>query len=358
MITRLKSLSLFVICILLLLTGCSQNARLPISNAQSIADGVGEQASSWEAFVVRMQDQGVTPDDLHSIESTELTREDIMAMTAGEIKDLLAEIEAVRQQNKIDYAREVLEGLDEVRNDPQFAFSHSQGTTNLFLVDELVASIRAGDWGSVTGLINGDVAPLIYDIETTPEKDVTLTTYWLNREQMVVDKTEITDIYETELFYQFTDHKEVYFSIPKVPLAGMESIDDYITGSDIPGAPVSAADAKKAVTELSSRFYGYTSHNDDNNLACPINRYGMVIPQDFDSPLAIDFLGEAETDGAAMILGKAYYMVSFYKDGVCRGEAYYIDSQNADTAFYVSMVDGSLIPVSFKKAEHIKVAKG
>ena len=344
-------------CAAMMVTACSQIEQLPVSNAQSIVDSAKEQASSWDAFLVRMQELGVTPDDLHSVESTGLTREDIMAMTADEIKDLLAEMAAIRQQNKIDYAREVLEGLDEVRNDPQLAFSHSQGTTNLFLVEELVASIRAEDWGSVTGLILGDVAPLIYDIETTPEKDVTLTTYWLKKEQMVVDKTEITDIYETELFYQFTDHKEVYFSIPKVPLAGMESIDDYKTGSDIPGAPVSAAEAKKAVTELSARFYGYTSHNDDNNLACPINRYGMVIPQDFDSPLAIDVLGEAETDGAAMILGKAYYMVSFYKDGVCRGESYYIDSQNADTAFYVSMVDGSLISVSFKNAERISVVR-
>lgn len=346
-----------LLCAAMMVTACSQIQQLPVSDAQSIADGVGEQASSWEAFVVQMQDQGVTSDDLHSIESTGLTREDIMAMTAVEIKDLLAEIEAVRQQNKIDYARELLEDLDGASNNPKLAFSGYKGTTNLFLVEELVASIRAEDWGSVTGFIFGDVMPLIYDIETTPEKDVTLTTYWLNKEQMVVNKKEITDIYETDLFYQFTDHKEVYFSIPKVSLAEMEDIEDYKMGSDIPGAPVSAADAKKAVTELSARCYGYTSHTNHNNLGNPINGYGIVIPQEFDSPIAIDFLGEAETDGTAMILGKAYYKVSYYQNGAYMGEAYYIDSENANTSFMVSMVDGSLMPVSFKNAEHIQVAK-
>ncbi len=360
---------LLLCCALLSIIACGNNGEISASvfpsdnigpavvssENYSVQNGeASDEMAQWDEFVTAMEKQGVSYDEIHSIESSGLSRQEIMRMTAEEIKNHLTQIAEIIRQNKENLAREMLADWKAVKNDPQFVFTDYYGTTGIDLVQQCIASIKANDWGSVTGYMFGSTIAFVYDIVYEPDGAITLTRYAAMPE-LVVERRVVTDIYETAMFFQFTDQKEFYFSIPKVSFANVEEIKDYQADGDIKNAPISAIKAKEAVITLSGLFSAYLGYTYENNLGNPINSYGVIIPADFSSQVTATHSQTAVADGAAIINGTPYYKVAFYQDGSFGGDMYYIDSENARNVFCVSMVDGNLIPIAYKDVEHFSV---
>lgn len=111
---------------------------------------------------------------------------------------------------------------------------------------------------------------------------------------------------------------------------------------------------------LDALQYAYLGHVRESYGANAMNKYGIVIPEGFTAQTEFETDWTAVVDGAAQILGKHYYRVSYYQNGEFAGASYYINAEEpeAGTAFIVNMVDGGLIPFCYQDANHLTVKGG
>lgn len=249
----------------------------------------------------------------------------------------------------------ILTGEQSIADDPQFAQTGMDGTKNLQLVDQFVASVEAKQPAYIKGHMLTNPIPLLYELNYRAGGNLTLTIHRKINGEPEANTYSISHIYDAKGFYQFVDNENIRFSIPKQSLLDNTIDEGYQPDTDMAGVAVTAAQARERITEIRALEHSYNSYLEANKLAKNNYQYGILIPADFDTIEPDIPKLTAVADGAAVIFGKPYYCVSFYQDDLFMGESYYIDAIDMTSVFCVSMVGGELIPIACQDARQIVV---
>lgn len=245
-------------------------------------------------------------------------------------------------------AEEILTGKRQASDVPNLVIAGRHTTENLALLDGFVSAAGAAQAASVFGYMPESLVPFVFVLAADADT-LTLTTYTLASESATVTATQhdVTGIYHGDAFYQFTDGKELFFSLSRMAaLPEVVPIEGYQPENDLAGAALSAIDAKTAAQQTKDWLSYYLGYLRDNKLGNPVNELGVVVPKGI---VQVEHANAStKVEGAAKILGKDYYQVSCYQDGSLV-DKYYVDAANPDNLFLVSMVDGSLIPITCAK---------
>lgn len=324
---------------------------------EPVFSGVGE-SQDWEAFCQQMENEGVSYERLRMLENAGISQETIMQMTSREIQEKWTEIQQETGQDRQLWAQALLRDPEAVKNDAQFAYSDHTGTLRLSLLEECLAKMQNGEEACAAGLLMGETLPMLYEITYAPETGAVLTTYRLEGKEVQSREETIAYIYDAALFYQFANDGALCFSIPKESLVDKTVLEDYLPGSDLAGAEITALQAQERAAEMDRLLSGYTASIREDGQNSRINGYGVVIPQNAQPASDPIWSGKAQTDGAAQILGEPYYRVTvFYEDSSLAQNTYYIAARQENRVFMVSMVAGELIPISCQDAKLVTIPK-
>ncbi len=208
---------------------------------------------------------------------------------------------------------------------------------NLNLLDDALTNVTNEKDAVIKGFLNGATSPIAYKF--TFENGVAkMSTRLYSNESAVT--FNVTDIYEHELFYHFTNGRDLFFSIPKWNYTHAEK------------TPVAELEQDKKLIDVVLKTHAALSDYNQSIGHQNGDLYGEIVPSEISVTVPSNVTGKIIE--AAMINGEKYYKVEVSESG---NEYFYYISENGETVFSVSMVAGELIPVSYGNGivEHIKL---
>ena len=365
----LTFLCISLIAFVALLSGCSRQSSIGHAGSLEGGSSSAETASqseetsipedspenSWEHFVAEMERQEVDAEDLLTLENAGISREEMMQMSATEIAEKIENLQSVLQQNKIDLLAQILEDRAEAKADERFVYSDSNGTERLYLVEQCIKDIQANEGTGFIGCMSGGTVPLAYEVAYKPEGQVMLMTY---DDVSGLKEYLVAGIYDHPLFYHFTDHMDLHFSIPKtgytfaqkIPVEGYRAGEDLESDDSLDPLTAQQAIDRAAETRESMKVYQESMQRQN------INIFGEVIPETVTVDVPVT---PAKVVGAVAINDDRYYKIAFFenqndldREDAIPVDVYYV-SADGDIVFLESMVAGELIPIGYKGVSNI-----
>ena len=293
---------------------------------------------------------GGTSEPLSSSESESAAEPDLSSESSG-----VSDADAETPDDGITMAEKIFTDFDSAKDDPYLVYADSSGVLRLELVEELISAIKQNEQKSIAGFMYGYTVPIVFELAYEPDSLLTYTQYIPLKEGVQAASSAITAVYETELFFYFTNFSGTYFSISKVSSAEEQPVEGYQPGSDLDGALVTASQAVEAANQIRSLLYGYIAHTNENDLGNPMSAHGLFIPDDYSDKAEqlVDTGLRGVAEGAASISGELFYLISFYDDNGSLQDAYYINAQDSGLIYSISMADGGLSPISYGVAEQV-----
>jgi len=176
--------------------------------------------TTWGPFVQAMAAEGITESNLHSLEQHSYTREDIMKMSADEIKQKLQQFRDYSLHAWEGYAELYLEGPQfwkEATQDEQFIYCNGNATAGLEMLDRWYDIVEKQEIAAVWVLMEQPEGNTVYILNNS-QTDFAVLAYWMEDGVFQKKMTDIAELTGTEENYQIIDKEGTVLTIPKTPM--------------------------------------------------------------------------------------------------------------------------------------------
>ncbi len=227
----------------------------------------------------------------------------------------------------------LLRDSEQLEAHPLAVFPSDSGMENTEVVGDFIEHVKNGENAYFVGIAPTGAVPTSFAVSYDADaKTCTYLSFFRTNKKEEKSRREITQLSDCELFWNFSDGKEISLSIPKtgITYAEKKELSDYVPGEDL--GTVTAADAVKSVQKIVPAVGG----------ALFGSLFGIV----YDLPASPLYLEqEPEIVGGYEILGERYYKVLVHHSF----EDYYmVSAQTPDRLLYIEEVNGSLVPVALR----------
>ena len=360
----MKKLLIFALVFVLLISGCEKEPEKIVPEVPEISEVPEAEVSEslteeepveevpeepettdeWEKFLREMNENGISENDIGVLENAGFEQEELKTMSTTEMHRQIAIIKHGISEEKIAYAKKLIENSEEAKSKENFVFLGEDRKIRTEPVEKFIEAILKNESCSVFGILAGNTEPFYFELFFEPGKPIKFTRI----SNYLVAAAEFYIVYDNENFYHFTNNEGVSFSLIKTKRFPEEELK-FSANLDVPGMPVTLETAKEKATEIQLCSDGYTKVY-GNPYQKNYGSNGKVFAEDY-SGFADDYYKNLvpECDGVFDINGKPYYRIIFCENGVHIGGTFYICAENSELVFAGSEVDGSLIALAISQ---------
>lgn len=343
---------------LIVLSGCDdtevEKPEAPVAEVVP-PENLPEDNSEWKNFINEISKDEITPEEIENLLSFGYEREELLKMEDWKIKRAVTAAKFGIDKNKIALADELTENPEIAENDEQFMLCGLYRTLRGEYAGDFIEAVKNEKAFSIAGIMVGYTMPYFFEISYEPDSGIEIINIWRD----MVRFAKITEIYETKSFYYFTAGDGNDFYIMKEGIGDRTMNEDYVPKTDIPGMPVTAAEAEKAA----EKFMAISLVNQDENIEAGAMRlfgsWGTAVKEEYYEE-GITLMGEdyeAKAEGSCTVGEETCYEVRVYYQGMDIGYVYLIGAENAKTAYSVSMVNGETVPLEYIEEPVVYVEK-
>ena len=340
----MKKLTMIILCLCLILSGCKQNFTVynSSSDIQETIMNEGVSDKEWEKFIEENEKQGVNKEDIHTLENIGYTRMEIIKLSSDDIKNKIIEINKTILNNQKEEIKYMLSDSEHIKNHPDMVITNMyevKGTRNQERVEEFIENTKNGKRDHFLGIMYSEPVILNYALfqDDLNGKCILIKCIKI-KDECKYEEYEIKNIYSNEFFWNFTDNDKISLSIPKTDITYAEKneISNYKTEENI-----GKITAKEAILKAEKT----ASDMKNVNLS---SIYGIVIPKTIQDLNEISF--EGEILGAYELNGEKYYQVKTVGEDNYE-DYYFVSTENDNHILWVEQVNGALVPVSYENSK-------